>query len=70
MRGLFKHIPTGNLVFITDGNYEVNGRVSNYYKGQIVDENGELTNEILGDYGKRSIWEKIKDYKIKIEFTK
>jgi hypothetical protein len=70
MRGLYEHIPTGKLVFITDGEYEVDGRISNFYSGKVLDKNGELTDETLGDYGKHRVWEKIKDYKIKIELNK
>lgn len=70
MRGLYEHIPTGKLVFITHGQYEVDGRVSNFYSGKVLDKNGELTNETLGDYGKHRVWEKIKDYKVKIELNK
>ena len=70
MRGLYEHIPTSKLVFITDGEYEVDGRISNFYSGKVLDKNGELTNETLGDYGKHRVWEKIKDYKVKIELNK
>ena len=70
MRGLYKHIPTDKLVFITNGEYEVDGRVSNFYSGKVLDKNGELTDETLGDYGKHRVWVKIKDYKLKIELNK
>ena len=70
MRGLYEHIPTGKLVFITGGEYEVDGRVSNFYYGKVLNKNGELTDETLGDYGKHRVWEKIKDYKLKIELNK
>ncbi|MEI6093709.1 MAG: hypothetical protein WCQ47_08570 [bacterium] len=39
-------------------------------KGKVLDKNGELTDETLGDYGKHRVWEKIKDYKLKIELNK
>lgn len=69
MRGLYQHIPTGKMVFLTSGEYEVNGRVSNFYSGKVLNENGELSDETLGDYGRRDTWKKIEDYKIKIEFN-
>lgn len=70
MRGLYKHIPTNKLVFLTSGEYQINGRVSNFYSGKVLDENGELSKETLGDYGKHDLWEKIENYKVKIELNK
>jgi hypothetical protein len=66
MRGLYEHIPTSKLVFISEGEDEIDGRISNFYSGNVVNKNGELTNEILGDYNKHGKWVKIKDYKLKI----
>lgn len=70
MRGLYKHIPTGKFVFISNGQYEVNGRVSNHFSGNVVGEDGMLTDEILGDYNTRNIFEKVDKYIVKIEFNK
>lgn len=67
MRGLYKHVPTDKLVYITDGEYEVNGRVSNFFGGKIINQHGEMTNEYFGDYNRRGNWQQIKDYKLKIE---
>ena len=70
MRGLYKHIPTGKIVYLTNGEYEINGRISNHYSGKVFNENLELTDERLGDYGFSDNWEKIEDYKIKLEISK
>ena len=70
MRGLYKHTPTNKLVYINSGEYEINGRVSNFFGGKIINEDGEMTDEYFGDYNRHGNWEEIKDYKLKIELTK
>jgi hypothetical protein len=67
MRGLYKHTPTAKLVYITSGEYEYDGRVSNHYSGFVIDKDGYQTNEIFGDYNNENgKWVKIENYKIKI----
>jgi hypothetical protein len=70
MRGVYKHIPTGKIVYLINGEYQINGRISNHYSGNVFNENFELTDETLGDYGISDKWEKVKDYKIKLEIDK
>jgi hypothetical protein len=70
MRGLHKHIPTGKLVYLTSGQYEVNGRVSNFFSGNVFNQDGEMTDEYFGDYNRNGNWQEIKDYKFKIELIK
>lgn len=69
MRGLYKHIATGKIVLIDDGEYEYDGRVSNYYSGRVVGKNGKLTNKIFGDYDKRDTWKKIIKYEVKVTYS-
>ena len=64
MRGLHKHIPTGKIVNLINGEYEINGRISNHYNGYIFNDEGEMTNEYIS--AMVWDWEKINDKKIKI----
>lgn len=38
-------------VYITDGDYEINGRVSNAFSGRYVNQDGTLSNEKWAGYG-------------------
>ena len=64
MRGLYKHQKRGKIVLIDNGEYHIDGRLSNHYTGRVLDKDGFITDETLGDYG--MYWEKINNYKIKI----
>ena len=64
MRGLHKHIPTGKIVNLVNGEFEINGRISNNYSGYVFNDEGEMTNEYIS--AMVWDWEKINDKKIKI----
>lgn len=45
MRGLHKHIPTGKIVNLINGEYQIDGRISNHYNGYVFNDEGEMTDE-------------------------
>lgn len=67
--GQIRMHPEHGMIYIVDGDYERNGRVSNHWRFRKVLHGGQLSPELLGGYGDNR-WPIRRDVQAKVHIVR